>query len=340
MLRLSSLVIPLGMSLFAQSPSVIPDRPIDRASRSQIGLDVAKAVSELYVYPDVGEQIAMFLREQVKDGAYDPMTSAKAFAKALTADLRSVNHDLHFEATYSVAAPDPPGPNTWNFGYVKAEVLSGNIGYLEVVAFLPRKLAQNAAAAAMMFLANTDALIIDLRANRGGAPDGVSFLCSYLFGDNPVHLNDLYWRNADRPVESWTDPKVPGGRYGPGKPVYVLTSRETFSGAEEFAYDVQQQKRAKIVGEPTGGGSHPGLVLYFSDDSGNQFRVFIPCGRAVNPISKKDWEGTGVIPDIRASPPDAQRTAQVDALRTLLANAIGNRKQALAVALAEFGQKE
>jgi C-terminal processing protease CtpA/Prc len=145
------------------------------------------------------------------------------------------------------------------------------------------------------------ALIIDLRSNGGGDPFTVALVASYLFGDKPVHINSLYFRPANRTDDFYTDPNVSGKKFGASKPVFVLTSSRTFSGAEEFAYDVQTQKRATIVGETTGGGANPGGAVRLPYD----LTVFVPTGRAINPITKTNWEGVGVKPDVPAAADDA-----------------------------------
>src|SRR5262249_37311884 len=171
------------------------------------------------------------------------------------------------------------------------------------------------AAAAMSFLANTDALIIDVRKNGGGSPGMVALVCSYLFDGRPRHLNSLAWRKSggEEVQQWWRLPYVPGKRYI-DKDVYVLTSKRTFSAAEEFTYNLQTQKRATIVGEATGGGAHPGGPQPIND----HFAVWIPSGRAVNPITKTNWEGTGVKPDIEVPADQALKTAHLTALKKAL----------------------
>jgi retinol-binding protein 3 len=136
--------------------------------------------------------------------------------------------------------------------------------------------------------------------------------CTYLFGPEPVHLNELYWRPGDSTQQFWTLPYVPGKRYV-GKPVSVLTSPRTFSGAEEFSYNLKNLKRATLVGETTGGGAHPGGPERVND----HFAVWLPTGRAINPISKTNWEGTGVKPDVEVPADQALATAHLAALRKL-----------------------
>ena len=126
-------------------------------------------------------------------------------------------------------------------------------------------------------------------------------------------LNSLYWRPGNRTDDFYTTRDVPGTRYGPDKPVYVLTSRNTFSGAEELSYDLQTRKRAVIVGDTTGGGAHPGGMQRVTE----HFGVFVPTGRAINPITRTDWERVGVRPDMPVASDQALRTAHLAALRGL-----------------------
>jgi C-terminal processing protease CtpA/Prc len=199
-----------------------------------------------------------------------------------------------------------------NFGFEKLERLEGNVGYIDLRGFAPAEMAGESAAAAMNFLTNTDALIIDLRKNGGGDPSMVALLCSYLFSPEPVHLNDLYFRPDDSTHQWWTFPYVPGKRYE-DKPVYLLTSQRTFSAEEEFTYNLKNLKRVTIVGETTGGGAHPGGGRPLDD----HFGMFVPTGRAINPITKTNWEGTGVPPDVAVPADAALKTAHLAALRKI-----------------------
>lgn len=264
------------------------------------------ALQRAYVFPQVAARMAEAVRARRLAGEYANVSSAKALAKTLTRHLQEVSRDKHLRFRYSfepLPAQDRRGPSpeqatrhleflrSVNFGFEKAEVLPGNIGYLEMRVFASGP--EAAADAAMGRLADTDALIIDLRRNRGGDPAMVARVSSYLF-EHPTHLNSLYWREGDRTEEFWTTKEVAGKRFGQGKPVLVLTSRRTFSGAEEFSYNLKSLKRATIVGETTGGGAHPGGPQRVHD----HFAVWIPAGPAINPITKTNWEGTGVVPDV------------------------------------------
>lgn len=305
-----------------------PDQPIDAAIRQQVIDGAVAALRKSYVFPDVAAKLETLLRERARVGAYDRLTTAVAFADQLTKDLQSVSHDKHMRMRYS-AAPvpadaDPDAPPTpedlaelrkmigdTNAGFVKVERLDGNIGYLRLDYFLPGDDVARRAAAAMTLLASTDALIIDLRHNHGGEPATVALLVSYLYDEvAEVHINDIYNRPTDTTRQYWNIAGLTGPRFA-GKPVYVLTSGETFSGGEEFSYDVQNLKRAKLVGETTGGGANPGGMARVAE----HFALFVPSGRAISPITKTNWEGVGVKPDIATPAAQALDVAYLDALR-------------------------
>jgi C-terminal processing protease CtpA/Prc len=196
-----------------------------------------------------------------------------------------------------------------NFGFVKLERLSGNVGYLDLRGFSPAQYGGPTAIAAMNFLANSDAVIIDLRKNGGGDPSMIQLISSYFFKD-ATHLNNLYWRKGDHTDQFWTSPYVSGKKMA-DTPLYVLTSARTFSGAEEFTNNMKVLKRAKIIGETTGGGANPGGFFPLAAGLG----MFIPTGRAVNPVTGKNWEGTGVEPDEKVPAADAFNVAYKEALK-------------------------
>lgn len=301
------------------------DLPLDAATRKALLDGVAEKISARYVLPDVGARVAEEVQTRAALGEFDEFTSARAFCDRLTAVLVEASHDKHLKIAYSVrprpmpkpGADDPPAERARkladavfvNFGFHKAERLRGNIGYLEFERFMDPSIAGETAAAAMAFLAHTDALILDLRGNGGGTPLMVAFIASYLFPPGPIHLNDIYSRTENETKQIWTLPYVPGSRLD-GKDVYVLTSHFTFSGAEELAYDLKSLKRATLVGETTRGGANPGSFEMLNE----HFAVSVPTGRAINPVTKTNWEGTGVTPDIAVPADQALKTAYLDAL--------------------------
>lgn len=314
----------------ADAPPPRPDFAIDAATRSTVIEGVAQKIESRYVFPDIGKKIASSLRSREAKKRYGGLTSAAALCESLTAELRAISKDRHLRVDYAVEAKPMPKPGSdeptpeeiaarkadfeWeNHGFRKVERLTGNIGYLRIDRFAPPEYAGEKALAAMSFLADTDALIIDLRQNGGGTPLMVALLASYLFDSEPVLLNSIYSRVEDATKQIWTSPYVPGPRYA-GKDVYVLTSARTFSGAEEFAYDLKYLKRATIVGERTRGGAHPGGIEMITP----HFAVFVPTGRAINPVTNSNWEGVGVEPDLAAPADSALTLAHRTALTKLM----------------------
>ncbi len=319
-----------AIAAFGQGPLGPPDFPIPAGTGSRIALGAVERLNANYIFPETAKKMEDAIRSRNANHEYDGFTASRALCEKLTADLQAVSHDKHIRVISSKdPLPKPRAPTEQdrernrrqmafnNFGVEKVERLPGNIGYLDFRGFMPADAASPTIAAAMNVLAHTDALIIDLRRNGGGDPETVAFLTSYLYGPKPVHLNDLYFRPADQTTEWWTKAEVPGVRFGPDKPVYILTARFTFSAAEEFTYNLKSLKRATIVGENTGGGAHPGGVENIDD----HFGLFVPSGRAINPITKKNWEGEGVQPDVETQAPKALKTAHILALRGIIAKA-------------------
>jgi retinol-binding protein 3 len=316
-----------GSAQFIQTSGPQQDMTIDAKTRTAVIEGAIKALNENYVFPETAKKMEQAVRERMKRKEYDKITSAENLARTLTAHFQEVSRDKHLNVRYSFEPlpdfknqPQWPSPeqrafaSAHNFGFEKVECLDGNIGYLDLRGFMEAEMASETAAAAMTFLANTDALIIDLRRNGGGQPEMVALLSSYLF-DKRTHLNDIYSRFDNRTQEYWTRETVAGKRYGESKPVYVLTSNRTFSGAEEFAYNLKNLKRATIVGETTGGGAHPVRPHRIND----HFMIGVPFARAINPITKTNWEGVGVTPDIETPAAQALETAHLLALKNVLA---------------------
>ncbi|MFK8908496.1 S41 family peptidase [Streptomyces sp. YS-3] len=265
---------------------------------------IADLVCENYVFPDAARQLADLLRRRSAEGSYRAV-SAEELAEAVTADLRSVNGDLHLALKYhAVPVPAEQGAAALDAmrrefdaslcGVPRVELLDGGVAVLEIAPkVFPLDWAAQPLTAALSLVAPARALILDLRRNTGGDPDTVAFICGYLL-DGRTHLNTMVSRQGKVAEQSWTPPFVPGARFGGSKPLSVLTSGNTFSAAEELAYDLQQLGRAEIVGEATRGGAHPreGWTVH------PHLELSVPVARAVNPVSGTNWEGTGVQPDV------------------------------------------
>jgi hypothetical protein len=294
---------------------------IDAATRARVIEGAAAKLNEYYVFPETARKMAEAAQAKLKSGAYDAVTDGDDFAAKLTEDLQAVSHDKHLRVNFSAQAlpkrepganpaPDPEADarmraqmQRGNCAFEKVEWLPPNIGYLKFNGFADPAVCGPTVTAAMGFLAHVDALIIDLRNNGGGSPDMVAYVCSYLFAER-THLNDLYNRKEDKTTEYWTK-DAPGPRLAT-QPVFVLTSKRTFSGAEEFTYNLKNLKRATIIGETTGGGAHP-VSGHRIDD---HFMIGVPFARAINPITKTNWEGTGVEPDVKVPAAEALEVAK------------------------------
>lgn len=314
-----------------------PAGPFDATLRAQVIDGAIDHMRRAYIFADVAEKMAEAVRRRASLKQYDAMTDPKEFAATLTTHLQEVSRDKHLRIVYNPAGlPQRGGPPTpedlaraladerrRNFGFHRVERLDGNVGYIELLGFSGSEEVAEAAVPAMNFVANTDALIFDLRRNGGGSPVTIGILSSYLFNE-VVHLNDFYVRETDSRRQFFTRADVQGRRYGPDKPVFILTSSRTFSAAEEFTYNLKNLKRATIVGETTGGGAHPGGVRRITD----HFGIWLPTGRAINPITKTNWEGAGIAPDIAVDFAGALRAAHLAALERVRASATDVRHRA------------
>lgn len=296
---------------------------------SEIIRALSDALRTHYVFPEVAEKMCACLERHLVDGDYANIAEGELLALALTLHLQEVNRDEHLWVKWHAEAlPDDNRPlrdnREWqdaqklaaqidNYGIHRVERLPGNVGYLDLRYLHKPAWGGQTAVAAMSFVANTDALIIDLRKCTGGYPAMIALILSYLFGDEPIHLSSIYWRDDDMTQQYWTQPFVPGERYG-DKPVYTLISNRTFSAGEEFASILQTRQRACVLGDKTAGGAHPGASYRLAP----HFEVFIPIGRAINPLTQADLEGVGVTPNVPLPQEHAFTAAYSLALRTIL----------------------
>jgi tetratricopeptide (TPR) repeat protein len=312
---LSALLLPAPDALAQHHDGVA-----ERQYRATILRAVDSLFERMYVLPDAATAHAAAFRKLVATGRYDTCADARAFARLVTADLLGLTGDGHIQLRVIAAggAGEPPRGGLFhpvrysrlrlkeNSGFTRLEWLEGNIGLLECRRFYHLSEAKEMAIAAMKFLSMAQAIIIDIRENGGGSGD---FLSSF-FLEHPTQLNSQYSRTEGTLAQSWTDPD-PGAERLTTVPLFLLTSRKTFSAAESFAYDLQARRRATLIGEPTGGGAHSYDLVTIDD----QFEFAIPTMRAINPVTGGNWEGTGVIPEIRVPAAQAMDTALVLARR-------------------------
>jgi len=317
----------MGAFSLIQAYAVASSNGISELEKSETINAVARIVKDYYVFPDIGERISDQLLENLERGEYESIADYEIFSERLTNDIQSFNGDKHlrvlFEPERIKKQEEPIGEEALvnrreerfeklrknNFGFKEVRILEGNIGYLNLMDFADPTVAGETAAAAMKMLENSYAIVIDLRENGGGPPSMVQLLASYFLDPEPTHLNSFYKRKENITKQFWSLPYVPGNRV-PDTPLYLLTSSRTFSAAEEFCYDLQQMKRAIVVGEQTAGGAHPGGRIRATES----YNVWTPTARAINPISNNNWEGVGIRPDIAVPAEEAFEVAYQAAL--------------------------
>jgi hypothetical protein len=290
-------------------------RTLDAAERQRVIDSAAKNLRQYYVYPDVGQKMAGSLLTHERNGDDDAATDGAAFAGLLTRQMRDVSHDMHLEVVYSrEPLPDRSNVQTpediaryrnimeqQHCTFEKVQMLPHAIGYFKLNSFPEVSVCQRTVESAMASLSHADAVIFDLRDNRGGQPEMVMLMASYLF-DHPEYM---YSPRENITERSWTRSPVAENSLA-GKPVYILTSERTFSAAEHFTYDMKLLKRATIVGEKTAGAAHSG-VFHRIDD---HFGMGVPETKAINPFAATDWAEVGVEPDVKVKAADALETAE------------------------------
>ena len=323
------LILTLVLAFFRVGFSQETEIKIDANEQELVIDSIAKFMKDKYVFPDVGEKMGDLVKKNLKDGVYKDINNPQEFAAKVTEDLRSVSNDKHIGLRYAPEmiamikkAEEDENNKEYeeyekkmresnNFAFKEIKILPGNVGYLKFNQFYDASVAGPTAIAALNFLAYTDALIIDLTDNGGGSPSLIQLMTSYFFEDTE-HLNSFYIREGNKTKQFWTLPYVPGKKMTETD-LYVLTSRKTFSGAEEFTYNLKNMERATIIGETTGGGAHP-VDRHIINDN---FGISIPFGRAVNPITNTNWEGTGIEPNVKTTKVKAKETAYLLALEKL-----------------------
>jgi hypothetical protein len=303
------------LMLAASGPQGSQQQQLDAAERKRVIDGAIANLKRHYIYPDAARKIASALLAHQNHGDYDTLTDGLEFAELLSTQMRDLSQDMHLDLIYSQRplpdsppAPTPEGAARYreamqlsNCTFEKAEILPHNIGYLKLNSFPDPSVCAATATAAMAKVNNADAIIFDLRDNRGGFPGMVMQIAAYLF-DHPEYM---YNPRENTSEHFWTKSPVPGNKLA-DKPVYILTSAKSISAAEHFTYDLKMLRRATLVGETTGGAGHSG-VFHRIDD---HFGIAIPETRAINPFSKNDWAVTGVQPDVKVKAADALETAQ------------------------------
>jgi CubicO group peptidase (beta-lactamase class C family) len=351
--RIRTLLVVFALSSTICTGVQIQEQTIDKQTKEQLKVVISHILETIYVSPEIGKELAIQVRSNFDSGAYDGIASPAQLAEALTRDLREVNNDKHLSVRFDAAAtesnaimtvadwdarrssmfvagPTPqmvrrspgaadpgarmPGPiQPENSQFRDTKVLDGNIGFLNVGGFAPGEAARDAAAKAMAAVADTDAVIIDLRRCPGGNAELVNFLASYFFDKEPRVLMNRYIRPTGETIQSRTVEDLPGKRMV-DTDLYLLVGPGTASACESFSYTLQQYGRAKVVGEKTAGAGYNNVIVPL----GKGFLFSVSFGRPIHPRSGKGWEGEGVQPDIPVSIENALATAQKEALQKLI----------------------
>ncbi|MFC2086137.1 S41 family peptidase [Bacteroidota bacterium] len=297
---------------------------MDKELRKETVNQVVQMLTDKYVLPDIGKKYADLIKVNLVNGKYNNITNPHEFAEKLTVDIKEVQDDQHFRIRFdprfiqnmrnNLEISDEERERNRerqliderrrNYGFQEVKILAGNIGYLKLNEFASER-ASETAIAAIGFLTYSDAIIIDIRNNNGGCSEMTKIIGSYFFSDDyPQEFSSIYNRITDKIYTYKTQTYVPGKRLV-NTDLYILVSEKTFSAAEAFAYDLKHLKRATIVGERTRGGAHATKTLIVND----YFVIDMPFARAINPITKSNWEGTGVEPDIKCEANDALQKA-------------------------------
>jgi retinol-binding protein 3 len=301
-------------SCLAQVPAA---SAVTEAERTAVLEGMATLLEARYVFADRGARMADSLRRDAREGVYSGIEDPETLARALSARIRSLSGDAHLWVMVQPEPAESPAEEPeaeqapaahhrrTNFGFPKAEILPGNVGYLDIRQFVDPDMGGETVTAAMTYLGNADALVLDLRASMGGSQGMVALLASWLFeAGTPVHLFDSYHRPSGRTVQSWTLNYLPGPRFA-DRPVYVLTAARTFSAGEALAYILKHLERATVVGETTGGGANPGAFHRLNP----RFVMFVAESHVTSPVTGGNWEGTGVRPHVAVPAEAALETA-------------------------------
>jgi hypothetical protein len=304
------------------SGSATAEKPLTVQQRDQVIRAAGENLSARYFDRQKAEAAVEKLRAMRKQGAYKGIVDGPKLAERLTADIRDATGDSHLNVVFSRnvirnAAPALPSAAeieryralliAENCSLEKVETLPGNIGYLKFNSFPDLDACGPSFHKAIARIAGADAVIFDLRDNTGGFPDTVAEVAAPLF-DHVVP-----WYNP-RETHSATTLSPARGSTLANRPVYILTSSRTLSGAEQFTYNLKMLKRATIVGETTGGGGHVGAFHRLDE----HFGMGIPETKITNPYGGSDWDVVGVEPDVEVKAADA-----LDAAEKLAAKRVG-----------------
>lgn len=307
--------------------------PLKKNLIKEVVNSLGQVMIDGYIFPEKGKAVADHLKANFKDKKYVDIEDFKSLVGILQQDIQSILNDVHFNLFYFPPSAgfnwiDPGDSDAKkqdaenqmriaselkNHGLPKLEILDGNVGYLKMASFnSPVHFVEQTVASAMQFLENTDAFILDVRDNGGGQPEYVNLIQSYFFEAGEL-LAMKYNRGPDSTQHFYSVPGLKRDKYLK-KPLYVLTSAGTGSGAEVIAYAIQSAKRGIIIGEKTIGGAHGFSTMNLSFEGHGNLIVGLPDSRMIDPNTKTNFEAVGVIPDIAVSTSKALQQAHLAAI--------------------------
>lgn len=324
-------VVPIITIILFNSFAAVAQESLKKDFVDSTIVKLGRLMLDFYVIKEKGEEANKLLLTKLKQKKYYSLDGGE-LANMLIEDLQGVTHDKHLmikfypegnaaldyqKETTNEYLPDErilKRSRMQNYGFQEVTILDMNIGYLKLNGFYDIRNPETTktAAAAMELLSHTNGIIIDLSDNSGGDPATLQFLISYFFNVEPTtHYNTFHFRNgADNYREEYTLPYVPGERLSK-TPLYIITGQQTFSAGEAFAYALKQLDRATLLGQTTAGGAHAADFKLIND----YFDMSIPMARTINPITKTNWEGTGVKPDVEIDVEKAKDYAHTELIK-------------------------
>lgn len=317
MRRLLFLALLAASAIAQQQQERPPDMPLTPEVRTQIIEAAADRIERHYVDPVKAKEIAAALRAAAKSGPVAEAKTALELVPPVNRILQAMgDRHLRFGYSHEPDTRDPDAPETAEekvarrreaesdgYGIHGIERREGNIGVLTWARFHDPDVAGDAVAAAMQLLHATDALIIDLRNSAGGSPEMVTLLLTYFLPEgDPVLLSTIENRYKGMTQQFWSLPYVPGPRYT-GKPVYVVTSKRTWSAGEGLTEHLRRLRGAIVVGETTRGGARMSRWINVHPN----FAVSVSVARHIGDVV--DWEGVGIKPDVAVTEGEALEEA-------------------------------
>jgi C-terminal processing protease CtpA/Prc len=307
------LLLIVAVSTQAASPA------LDAAAIHAAVQAVSKVFANEYFDIPLSKTVAAEITTRAAAGRYNDAATPANLARRLTADFFALTNDKHIDVALvrRQAGPAPSRSERRDVpttaGFRRTEILAGNIGLLDMAFFMRPVEHRDALAAAMQTLQPAEALILDMRENGGGSPGTVALLVSYLLDPPERPLFEIVGRSGSRETYQTEPTATRNGK----RAVYVLTSPRSFSGGEGLAFMLQDLKRALVIGEITAGAANPGRPY----PAGELFEITVPNGQLLTSVSKRNWEGAGVTPDLPVPAADALRVAHLRAVDDLLAAA-------------------